>query len=503
MAIITISRGTFGGGKEFAENLARKLDYRCISRETLSEEAIKAGVPVGKLQTAMVKPPRVYQRLGPQREFYLSFATSLICKYALEGNLVYHGHTGHLLLPGIPHILRVRVLGNMEYRIGNVMERLKLSREKAAEYITNVDADRDRWVRFLYGIDWHNPTFYDLVVNLDQMGISNATTALCAMAQLPDFQLTPASKKALNNLYLASRARFLLALSKQTNYADFKVTASDGIVQVTCMPQYAETVQFVSEVLSELEGCKEVHCTIAGSNILWLSEKFDTSGELFQNVVKVARKWDAAVEIMRYAADENGAADEQTVSKTAPAGMILDQTVNGGIEDDVETPKTDSTRVDPVLDALLKEQCYGGSSTIYGDKENLITTLGHRTNYSLVVIDDLFLSKPETVRKRLTSDLRSLLADRIKAPVVEAEELKQELKFRVKDFVKMGVFALVAFLLFYLVFTNQATVLNILAGEEYKSWRILVIIAIVALVPAFAYTYGTITRQILRFFKLG
>ena len=65
MSIITISRGTFSGGKEFAESLAKNLGYRCLSREELSEKAIKANVPAGKLQTAMIKPPRVYQRMGP------------------------------------------------------------------------------------------------------------------------------------------------------------------------------------------------------------------------------------------------------------------------------------------------------------------------------------------------------------------------------------------------------------------------------------------------------
>jgi len=40
MSIITISRGTFGGGKAFAENLAQKLGYPCLSREQLSEEAV-------------------------------------------------------------------------------------------------------------------------------------------------------------------------------------------------------------------------------------------------------------------------------------------------------------------------------------------------------------------------------------------------------------------------------------------------------------------------------
>jgi FixJ family two-component response regulator len=40
MPIITISRGTFSGGKELAECLARSLGYACISREVLKGGAI-------------------------------------------------------------------------------------------------------------------------------------------------------------------------------------------------------------------------------------------------------------------------------------------------------------------------------------------------------------------------------------------------------------------------------------------------------------------------------
>ena len=39
MAIITISRGTYTGGKKVAESLASKLGYPCLSREEIIREA--------------------------------------------------------------------------------------------------------------------------------------------------------------------------------------------------------------------------------------------------------------------------------------------------------------------------------------------------------------------------------------------------------------------------------------------------------------------------------
>ncbi|HEX04863.1 MAG TPA: cytidylate kinase-like family protein [Bacteroidetes bacterium] len=500
MSIIAISRGSFSGGVEFAEEISRKLGWPCLGREQLSEEAIKLGVPVGKLQTSMVRPSHVQQRLGPTREFYLACVTSILCKYALQGNLVYHGHTGNLLLPGIPSIFRVRVLASQEQRIKKVCDRFDFSSEKAIEYIKGVDADRDKWVQFLYGINWHDPSHYDLVVNLDQMGVSNATTALCSMAELPDFKLTAVSIRALNDLHLSSRARFLLAKDPRTEAAAFKVTANEGEVQIICPPQHADASKYIEPVLEHLEDCSKIHWTIAGSNILWLGERFNDDSELLNSVLKIARNWNAAVEVMTCCATNEIESESSTEHDTAEASTrnTFDREKTGGIEDDLtQQPEEDTIGLNPVLDTLLSEGCAGGRSSIYGDKETLLHTLGHRTNYSLVVLGDLYVDKSKVISTRLKSDLRSLLTENIDAPVVDAEELKQQLTYRTRDYVNLGISFLLAALLFVLVFLNQDMVIDLLSQSD-KTVRAMVIIALLLFTPTFAFAYGSGTRQIFR-----
>ena len=87
------------------------------------------------------------------------------------------------------------------------MQRLNLPREKAKAYVESVEEDRRRWVRSFYNVDWEASLLYDVVVNLERMNVDNASTSLCAVAQLPDFQATPASNRAMEDLLLASRAR--------------------------------------------------------------------------------------------------------------------------------------------------------------------------------------------------------------------------------------------------------------------------------------------------------
>ena len=119
--VICISRGTQSGGRELADQLAAKLDYACLGREELNEAATQQGIQVGKLEMAMVRPGIFSERLALERDHYLAFTTAYLCDKAMEGGLVYHGRTGHFLLPGVSHVLKVRVLADPEYRIKAVM----------------------------------------------------------------------------------------------------------------------------------------------------------------------------------------------------------------------------------------------------------------------------------------------------------------------------------------------------------------------------------------------
>ena len=54
MAIITVSRGTFSGGKILAERLAERLGYPCFSREEIMQDAAKSfGISENELSSAI------------------------------------------------------------------------------------------------------------------------------------------------------------------------------------------------------------------------------------------------------------------------------------------------------------------------------------------------------------------------------------------------------------------------------------------------------------------
>jgi cytidylate kinase len=199
------------GGKRLAEMLAERLGYRCVSREIIVKAASEYGVPEDKLMEAIGKSPSIFQKLTFERERYLAYIQAILCEYARDDNMIYHGNAGHFLLPGVSHVLRVRLLAEMPFRIRAAMAQFHFSEKEAIKYINKVDKERVKWTKFLYGRDWRSPELYDLVFNLGHASLDFACEMVVHAVAQPEFEATPQSAKAMNDLLLASRLRASLA----------------------------------------------------------------------------------------------------------------------------------------------------------------------------------------------------------------------------------------------------------------------------------------------------
>lgn len=232
MAIITVSRGSFSGGKMLAEAVAQKLGYRCIDRNQIIQKAEAWGVSQDDLRTAIEKPPSFFGQSAQTKYIYLAFMQAALTEEVRSGKGVYHGLGGHLLLRNGPRVLRTRIIAPMEFRIEHVQSRCQYSRKQAIEYIEKVDRDRRQWTRFLYDVDWTDASLYDLVINLEQMSLAEACDVVCAAAQLACFEFTAASQKAIDDLALASHVKAGLAMHPATSSFQFDVEADGGSVIV-------------------------------------------------------------------------------------------------------------------------------------------------------------------------------------------------------------------------------------------------------------------------------
>ncbi len=262
MSIIAISRGTFNGGEALARRVAERLGYHCLSRETNLEAAKEYGVPAAALVAAMEKRPSFWHRVIGERTAHLACVRAALCEQARADNLVYHGLAGHLLLPGIAHVIRVRVIADLDYRVKTAREQQELGPAAALAYIEKVDKERRQWVRFLFGVEWDDPQLYDLVLNLSRMSLGTACETVARLTEQADFRATPESRRAMENLTLASRVSATLAMDPRTRDVQFEVVADGGIVTITGQTRAPAADEAVEVVVGKVDGVTEVRSKV-------------------------------------------------------------------------------------------------------------------------------------------------------------------------------------------------------------------------------------------------
>jgi len=269
MAIITISRGTFSGGKRLAACLGATLGYRVLSREVLVAAAERYGVHEEVLTKGIEHPPSFWERFSLDRQKYLAAITAALCQEALADNVVYHGHAGHLLLAGIAHVVRVRVIAPMAMRLPEAMAAHGLEAKAAEGYIRARDEERVAWTRFLYNVDWHDPSLYDLIINLEKIPLDSACLTIAAVADRPEFRATPSSRQALADLFLLNPVRASLFLNPEVGAAAamVEVGTRDGVVTLAgVLPSERQRVAVLGAVRA-LPEVREVRAELLGGRV--------------------------------------------------------------------------------------------------------------------------------------------------------------------------------------------------------------------------------------------
>jgi cytidylate kinase len=502
MAIVMISGNAQSGKEELADGLAAKTGWPLVARNDLLDLARDRGIRVGRLEISVMKRSSAPERLAREKNLYLALVTAALCERAVDGNLIYCGRSGHLLLPGVSHRLRVGLTQPREIRVQRAARELHLSQQKADHYLSQLDEDFERWARFVHRVDSNLPAHFDLFLNLENIGLSNAAGILCETAELADFRPTPASRKRIADLHLAARARLDLAFDPRTADADLQVQADGGVLTVTYTPAQESFADAIAEVLADLEGCQEIRCTMAETSILWVQERFSAGSDSYQQISSLAQRWGAAIELMRLLPPGEQGTAAAPAETAPPVPLVHKPTPTGGVEDDDPRPVVDDGGLRETQEELVGLGRSGGQSTVRGGGDEIVMTSEGDGKYSLVVIGDIYLSKDQSARKRMTRELALDLRDRLKTPVITSDELGSDFMVSTRHAVKfVGHLGLVLIACF-LVFSHQAEILDILGGALHArmSWQTAA--AVVVFVPIFAFLYGSVTALALRLLRI-
>jgi len=263
MSIITISRGSYSHGKEVAETVAQKLGYECVARDVLLEASKEFNIPEIKLLHALKDAPSILDRFTYGKEKYIAYIQTAILKHLQKDNVVYHGFAGHFFVDGgVSHVLKVRIIADLEDRIRLVMARDNVNRQAAIHHLKEIDAQRHKWSHSLYGIDTWDPSLYDLVIHIKHITVEDAAKIIIDAVNLPGFQKTEASQQAIDDLATAAVVKAALVAI----HPAIEVSAKGGEINIsTSAPESREQelVGRMKDAAMRIEGVKNVQIHVS------------------------------------------------------------------------------------------------------------------------------------------------------------------------------------------------------------------------------------------------
>jgi cytidylate kinase len=174
MAVITISREPGALGEEIAARVAGHLGFLLVDKARLTQLWSEIDLDEAKLAKIDEEIPTRDWRVDPETEAWVKTLPDLVAQFAEEHDLVVLGRGAQGLFRNRPGTLHVRIVASRQFRIRQLQTLEGLSALEARRRIRNLEIQRARYLRFLYGLNWANPCLYDLTLRMDRLSIDEA-----------------------------------------------------------------------------------------------------------------------------------------------------------------------------------------------------------------------------------------------------------------------------------------------------------------------------------------
>ena len=234
MPVVTIAHETGAGGPEIGRALAERLGCRFVDREMLAQAALKYGVVEDRLTQLDETKPSLFERFDVETRHYVTVLQAALFDEAELDNVVINSRGGQVLLRGIGHALRTRIIAPFDRRVKRMMKTGQMGeavdQRTTADMVRRADREKSGRMRYLYDVDWGDPALYDLVINTETLTCDAAVELIAGLVRRPELAATEASRQTLANRALATRVRAALAAHPGTRKYRINVESDRGII---------------------------------------------------------------------------------------------------------------------------------------------------------------------------------------------------------------------------------------------------------------------------------
>ena len=165
--------------------------------------------------------------------------------------MVYLGANGLAIFRDFPNVLNVQVRTDLEQRVDNLMNRTEyvLNRKKARGLIEKLDDREARWRNTFYADGQIQPSEFDLVVELGQIGISGACELIRDTLEQQEYQPSYKSLEIIDLLTVAAELRARIAMRADVIDDDIDVAVQDGVIVVNGSVRSIEDLKGIRELI--------------------------------------------------------------------------------------------------------------------------------------------------------------------------------------------------------------------------------------------------------------
>lgn len=199
--IITISRQLGSGGAAVGQQLAEKLNIRCVNREIVSRAAKQLSVMEKELDERDEKMQSFWKsffqfnalatevaftpgtRITTTGEVF-RVESEILQHVAKEESAVIIGRCGYAILKDYPNLITVYLHADKAFRVDRIAHDGTMTTEEASEVIEKNDKERGLYIETFTGSKWSDARHFDLCIDTGKIGIDKAVEIILNYVKL-------------------------------------------------------------------------------------------------------------------------------------------------------------------------------------------------------------------------------------------------------------------------------------------------------------------------------
>lgn len=227
MSSIVMFSGAFCSGAEVARNVAESLGVELIVDQTLfSEASARHKMPESKFHRALYERPSGFNKFTLEKERAIANLRLVMADLLRRDKLLFSGFAGHLIPKNITHVLKVALIAETKYRVGQLKEGQTISEKEAIKLLRKEDEKAVLWTTYLFQKKFWDATLYDIMIPMDKKTVEEAAGLICEYMEKDILQVTEASQKAVEDFFMAAKVEMILSEEGH----DVTVSAAESMI---------------------------------------------------------------------------------------------------------------------------------------------------------------------------------------------------------------------------------------------------------------------------------